>query len=34
MLGDYTPPPLDEGLRDSLVDFVARKKASVPDAFV
>jgi trimethylamine--corrinoid protein Co-methyltransferase len=34
MLGDYAPPPLDEGLRDSLVDFVARKKASVPDAFV
>jgi trimethylamine--corrinoid protein Co-methyltransferase len=34
MLGEYAPPPLDDGLRDSLVDYVARKKASVPDAFV
>jgi trimethylamine---corrinoid protein Co-methyltransferase len=34
MLGDYTPPPLDEGVRESLDAFVERRKASMPDAFV
>ncbi|NUB43007.1 trimethylamine methyltransferase family protein [Fertoebacter nigrum] len=34
MLGDYQAPALDEGIAESLTDFVARKKASVPDAFI
>jgi trimethylamine---corrinoid protein Co-methyltransferase len=34
MLGDYQAPALDEGVRDALHDFVARRKAEEPDAFV
>lgn len=32
-LAEYQPPALDEGLRDGLQDFVARKKAEVADAW-
>jgi trimethylamine--corrinoid protein Co-methyltransferase len=34
LLGEYRAPPLDEGTREALDDFVARGKAAVPDAFV
>jgi trimethylamine--corrinoid protein Co-methyltransferase len=34
MLGDYQPPALDEGTAEALRDYVARKKAAVPDAFI
>ena len=34
MLGDYQPPALDEGVRDALNDYVARKKAAEADAFI
>lgn len=34
MLGDYQQPDLDAGIAESLADYVARKKASMPDAFV
>ena len=34
MLGDYQAPALDEGIRDALHDYVARRKAEMPDAFV
>ena len=34
LLGDYRPPALDEGVAEALADYVARKKASMPDAFV
>lgn len=34
LLGDYQAPPLDEGTAEALRDFVARRKASEPDAFV
>ena len=34
MLGDYQQPALDEGIREALDDYVARKKAAEPDAFV
>lgn len=34
MLGDYQAPTIDPAIRESLVDYVARKKASEPDAFV
>ena len=34
MLGDYQAPALDEGIAEALHDYVARKKASVPDAFI
>jgi trimethylamine--corrinoid protein Co-methyltransferase len=34
MLGDYQAPALDEGIAEALRDYVARKKASVPDAFI
>lgn len=30
-LGDYQAPPLDEGIAEALDDFIARRKAEVPD---
>jgi trimethylamine--corrinoid protein Co-methyltransferase len=32
MLADYVPPPLDPGIDEALLDYIARKKASMPDA--
>ena len=32
MLGSYEPPALDISVKDALEDFVARKKAEMPDA--
>ena len=32
-LADYEAPPLDPGIDEALKDFIARKKASMPDAF-
>jgi trimethylamine--corrinoid protein Co-methyltransferase len=32
-LADYEAPPLDPAIADAVADFVARKKASMPDAF-
>jgi trimethylamine---corrinoid protein Co-methyltransferase len=34
MLGDYVAPTIDEAVRESIDDYVARKKASMPDAFM
>jgi trimethylamine---corrinoid protein Co-methyltransferase len=34
MLGDYQQPHLDEGVREALDDYVARRKSEMPDAFV
>ena len=34
MLADYQQPALDEGIAEGLADYVARKKASMPDAFI
>jgi len=34
LLGQYEQPPMDEGVREALDAFVARKKAEMPDAFV
>jgi trimethylamine--corrinoid protein Co-methyltransferase len=34
MLSDYVAPAIDEGVRESIDDYVARKKASMPDAFM
>jgi trimethylamine--corrinoid protein Co-methyltransferase len=34
LLNAYQEPMLDPAVRDALNDYVARKKASVPDAFV
>ncbi|THD83053.1 trimethylamine methyltransferase [Aliigemmobacter aestuarii] len=34
MLGDYQKPDLDPAIEDALNDYVARKKGSMPDAFV
>jgi trimethylamine---corrinoid protein Co-methyltransferase len=34
MLGDYVAPPIDEGVRESIDEYVAKKKASMPDAFM
>ncbi len=31
MLADYQPPPLDAAIDDSLLDFIARRKAAAPD---
>lgn len=33
MLQEYEAPPIDPGIRESLEEYVARKKAAVPDAF-
>jgi trimethylamine--corrinoid protein Co-methyltransferase len=33
MLGDYQAPSLDEGTREALHDYVARRKAGMADAF-
>lgn len=33
-LNDYQQPALDEGIRESLDEYVAKKKASMPDAFI
>ena len=32
-LAEYVPPPIDAGIDDSLRDFIARRKASVPDTW-
>lgn len=34
LLADYQAPELDEGKREALEDFVARRKAEMPDAFI
>ncbi|MGO4854685.1 trimethylamine methyltransferase family protein [Phaeovulum sp. W22_SRMD_FR3] len=34
ILGDYEAPPIDPGVHEALNDYVARKKAAVPDAFL
>ncbi|MBX6322893.1 MAG: trimethylamine methyltransferase family protein [Rhodospirillaceae bacterium] len=34
MLADYEPPPIDPGVDEALRDFIARKKAAVPDSNV
>ncbi|MBD3786991.1 MAG: trimethylamine methyltransferase family protein [Sphingomonadales bacterium] len=34
MLGDYQAPAIDPGVAEALADYVARKKAAVPDAFL
>ena len=34
LLGDYQQPALDPGVAESLEDYVARKKAAMPDAFI
>ena len=32
MLETYEPPPLDPGIDEALQEFIARRKASMPDA--
>jgi trimethylamine---corrinoid protein Co-methyltransferase len=34
MLGDYVAPSIDEAVRESIDEYVAKKKASMPDAFM
>ena len=34
LLGDYQAPAIDPAVNEALNDYVARKKASAPDAFV
>ena len=34
MLAEYQQPPMDQGIAEALQDYVDRKKASMPDAFV
>ncbi|MGV8952661.1 MAG: trimethylamine methyltransferase family protein [Cypionkella sp.] len=34
MLGDYVAPSIDESVRESIDEYVAKKKASMPDAFM
>jgi trimethylamine--corrinoid protein Co-methyltransferase len=34
MLAEYEEPPLDQAIDEALLEFIIRKKASMPDAFV
>ena len=34
MLAEYQPPAIDPGVAEALADYVAKKKAAVPDAFL
>jgi trimethylamine--corrinoid protein Co-methyltransferase len=34
LLGEYRPPPIDEGVREALEAYVAERKAAQPDAFI
>ncbi len=34
LLNDYQKPAIDPGIEEALTDYVARKKASMPDAFM
>jgi trimethylamine--corrinoid protein Co-methyltransferase len=34
MLAEYEAPPIDPGVDEALLEFIARRKASMPDAFV
>ena len=34
LLDDYRKPAIDAGIEEALNDYVARKKASMPDAFM
>jgi len=34
MLGDYQAPAIDPGINEALAEYVAKKKAAVPDAFM
>ena len=33
VLAEYQPPPIDEATEEALQDYIARRKASMPDAF-
>ena len=33
VLAEYEPPPLDEAIDEALQDFIARRKASMDDAW-
>ena len=33
MLAEYEAPPIDPGVDEALLEFIARRKASMPDAF-
>ncbi len=33
MLADHEAPPLDPAIDEALTGFIAKKKASMPDAF-
>jgi len=33
MLAEYQAPPIDPGIDEALLDFIARKKASMQDAW-
>ena len=34
MLAEYEAPPLDPAIDEALLDFIARRKASMPDSEV
>ena len=34
MLAEYEAPPIDPGVDEALLDFIARRKASMPDSEV
>ena len=33
MLESYVPPPMEDGTREALLDYVARRKSELPDAW-
>jgi trimethylamine--corrinoid protein Co-methyltransferase len=34
MLAEYAPPPIDPGVDEALMEFMIRRKASMPDSEV
>jgi trimethylamine---corrinoid protein Co-methyltransferase len=34
MLAEYVPPPMDPGIDEALLDYMARRKAASPDSNV
>ena len=34
MLADYEAPPIDPGIDEALLEFITRRKASMPDSEV
>jgi len=34
ILSNYEKPPIDEGIEEALIEYIAKRKASLPDSLV